>query len=205
LLAANSRKPSRTRALFAGSILSVTLLCHAAAGAEPANWPQFRGPNGSGLSPDDQPAPLHFGPNTNRLWQTPLPRGHSSPCIWGDRIFVTGFDATNKSLETLCLERVNGKILWRKTAPALELEKSLHEFSSPAASTPATDGARVYLYLGGYGALAYDFKGEELWKRPLPMPPKDYGNARGVGGQALRSFGAPLQRVWPLKTDRSLV
>src|SRR2546425_12931423 len=112
-------KPIRFPAELIASILAGALHCNAAAGAEPANWPQFRGPNGSGVSPDDRPAPLHFGPGTNRLWQTALPRGHSSPCIWGDRIFVTGFDATNKSLETLCLDRANGKILWRKAAPAL--------------------------------------------------------------------------------------
>jgi len=53
-------KPTRIRALFVGSILSATLHCHAAAAAESANWPQFRGPNGTGLSPDDQPAPLHL-------------------------------------------------------------------------------------------------------------------------------------------------
>ena len=170
-------KLPRFAAPLVAAIFAVTLHRPVTAGVEPANWPQFRGPNGSGLSPDDKPAPTHFGPDTNRLWQTELPRGHSSPCIWGDRIFVTGFDATNKALQTICLDRASGKVLWRKAAPSVFLEKSMHEFNSPAASTPATDGAGVYVHFGGYGALAYDFKGEELWKRPLPMPPTDYGNA----------------------------
>ena len=55
-----------------------------------ARWPQFRGPNGSGVA-DGQMPPLHFAPATNQLWKTPLPSGVSSPCVWDDRIFLTGF------------------------------------------------------------------------------------------------------------------
>jgi outer membrane protein assembly factor BamB len=148
-----------------------------AAGSSPAQWPQFRGPNGSGLAPDDKPAPVTFGPNKNRLWQTELPPGHSSPCIWDDRIFLTAFDETAKVVQTLCLDRPSGKILWRTPAPTTETEPQLHKFSSPASSTPATDGERVYVYFGAYGAVAYDFTGKEAWTRPLPTPPTKYGTA----------------------------
>src|SRR5258708_9345175 len=70
--------------------------------------------------------------------------------------------ARGAARETIWRDGGNGTMLWRKAAPALELEKSMHEFSSPAASTPATDGARVYVYLGGYGALAYK------WRKSVP-------------------------------------
>ncbi|MHB8523177.1 MAG: outer membrane protein assembly factor BamB family protein [Limisphaerales bacterium] len=169
-------KPTHITALIAtllGSAIHVAL----AAGPAPAHWPQFRGPNGSGLAPDDQPAPVTFGPDKNCLWQTGLPPGHSSPCIWDNRIFLTAFDQDSKRLETLCLDRASGKILWRTPAPKMETEKQLHQFSSPAASTPATDGERVYLYFGAYGAVAYDFTGKEVWARPLPAPPTKYGTA----------------------------
>jgi outer membrane protein assembly factor BamB len=159
-------------ALSAGSILTPSRTA-----AVSIAWPQFRGPNGSGVALNDQPAPVTFGPNQNRVWQTELPPGHSSPCIWGDRIFLTGFDSGTKKIETLCLDRHNGNILWRKSAPEMEVDHALHQFNSPAASTPATDGERVYLYLGSYGALAYDFAGNQLWTRPLPTPPTQYGSA----------------------------
>ena len=159
-------------AVLPGSILPITLT----AAATTSNWPQFRGPNGSGIAPDDKPAPVYFGARTNQHWQTEIPRGHSSPCVWGDRIFLTGFDTTNKVAETICVVRANGMVLWRKSAPKFELEKSMHEFNSPAAPTPAADGERVVVYFPPYGVLAYDHAGKEVWNRPLPLPPTDYGN-----------------------------
>jgi outer membrane protein assembly factor BamB len=159
--------------LLAGLIL---LVVPALSAATP-QWPQFRGPNGSGLAPDDKPAPVSFGPDQKVLWRTPLPSGYSSPCIWGDRIFLTAVKEDTKSLETLCLSRTDGSILWRTAAPPMEFEKSLHPFSSAASSTPATDGDRAYVYFGAYGTVAYDFAGKEVWNRPLPTPPTQYGTA----------------------------
>lgn len=120
---------------------------------------------------------MSFGSDRNVLWKTTLPPGHSSPCIWGDRIFLTAVNEGAKSLETLCLNRKNGSILWRTAAPHMEFEKSLHQFSSAASSTPATDGDRVYVYIGAYGTMAYNFAGKEVWNRPLPTPPTQYGTA----------------------------
>ena len=70
--------------------------------AAPVLWPQFRGPGGSGVSPEGN-FPTHFGPNSNVVWKVPMSSGHSSPCIWGDRIFLTGFESNR--LTTLCLDR----------------------------------------------------------------------------------------------------
>src|SRR5207253_9983360 len=64
----------------------------------------------------------------------------------------------------------------KQTIPAAKIEE-VHPFNSPAASTPATDGQRVYVYAGSYGLLAYDFKGQEIWRKPLPLPPTKYGAA----------------------------
>jgi outer membrane protein assembly factor BamB len=145
----------------------------APAGHAAARWPQFRGPNGSGVAEQDKP-PVEFGPSTNFLWTTSLPPGHSSPCIWDDHIFLTGLE--NGKLETMSLRRTTGRLLWRATAPAQKIEK-VHEFSSPASSTPTSDGQRVYSYFGSYGLLAYDFDGKEVWKSPLPKPVNGYGTA----------------------------
>jgi outer membrane protein assembly factor BamB len=158
-------------------VLAAVLVATWAPGALAAHWPQFRGPNGSGIAPDDLPAPVQFGPEENVIWRTAIPPGHSSPCIWGDRIFLTAFDPETARLETLGLDRHSGVILWRAPAPSVELDPALHRFNSPAASTPATDGERVYVYYGSYGVLAYDFAGRELWQRPLPVPPTREGTA----------------------------
>jgi outer membrane protein assembly factor BamB len=142
--------------------------------AEPA-WPQFRGQGGLGIAPDQAKLPVEFGPAKNVLWKTELPSGLSSPCIWGQRIFLTGFDARTKKLETLCLDRRTGKVLWRKAAPAQRIEK-VQATSSPATATPATDGARIYISFGSYGLLCYDFEGNEKWNKPLPIPRTRFGS-----------------------------
>jgi outer membrane protein assembly factor BamB len=140
----------------------------------PACWPQFRGPNASGVSSDPHPLPVEFSP-ASAIWMTPLPPGHSSPCIWGDRIFLTAFDRETQHLETLCLARADGRILWRQAAPATSIEK-VHPVSTPANATPATDGRRVYVYFGSFGLLCYDFSGTEIWRLPQTASPTPYGS-----------------------------
>ncbi len=146
--------------------------------AAPPQWPQFRGPNGSGVAEDARP-PIHFGPTTNLLWKTALPSGHSSPCVWGDRIFLTAFDRDAKKLETLCLDRPTGKVLWRQAAPAEKIEK-VNRINNPAASTPATDGQTVFVYFGSFGLLAYDVDGGVRWQKPLPVAKTRFGHGTGT-------------------------
>ena len=153
-------KTLRTR-LIPSSLAGLLLLAGQLHSA--TSWPQFRGPNGRGVAEGEKP-PVHFGLTTNLLWKTALPSGHSSPCIWGERIFVTGFERETKRLETICLDRKSGKILWRRDAPVEKIEK-VHHISTPASSTPTTDGKAVYVHFGSYGLLAYDFAGAVLWDR----------------------------------------
>lgn len=136
-----------------------------------SNWPQFRGPNSQCVAPAAKP-PAHFGPTTNLLWKVAVAPGHSSPCVWGDRIFLTGFE--NGKLETLCLSRHDGTMLWRVTAPAEKIEP-VHRLGSPASTTPATDGKSVYVYFGSFGLMSYDFNGSEQWRKPLPTPMIEFG------------------------------
>jgi outer membrane protein assembly factor BamB len=149
---------------LAVGLVMVSIISSAQAGSR---WPQFRGPNGQGVAESEKP-PVSFGPTTNLLWKTALPSGHSSPSIWEERIFVTAFDKETKKLETICLDRKTGKVLWRRSAPAERIEK-VHEIGSPANSTPVTDGKNVYVYFGSYGLIAYDFEGAVVWQKPLPM------------------------------------
>ncbi len=129
-------------------------------------WPQFRGPNSSGVSDTAKP-PLEFGPGTNQLWKISVPSGASSPCVWRDLIFLTGFE--DGKLLTLCYQRGDGKLLWTREAHAEKLEEFHAEEGSPAASTPATDGRRVVSYFGSCGLVCYDLKGRELWQYQLPV------------------------------------
>src|SRR5829696_4804244 len=141
------------------------LLC-AIAVANAAHWPQFRGPGGLGIGEGAEP-PAHFASSSNVLWKAALPAGHSSPCIWGNKIFLTGYDG--KKLETICLDRATGTVLWRETAPAEKIEPA-HRIANPASSTCATDGERVFSYFGSFGLLAYELNGKESWRVPLPAP-----------------------------------
>lgn len=151
-----------------------TLLCLASIGfgADKVWWSQFRGPNSSGIG-DGKP-PVQFGVNDNVLWKVPVGSGISSPVIWGNYIFYTEFEKAAKQFSTVCIDRRNGKPVWRKTVTAHEVER-VHEISNPAAPTPVTDGERVYVYFGSYGLLAYDMAGKLVWERTLPVPQNHYG------------------------------
>ncbi len=155
-------------------ILSAALLLQ---GADPviAKWPQFRGPGASGVGADAAKLPAEFGPSKSLLWKTPLPSGHGSPCIWGDRIFVTAFDPAQQALSVIALSRISGKILWRQPVKAKEIER-VHAVSSPANSTPVTDGERLYVYFGSYGLLAYDLDGKPIWEYAMPLSTMTYGS-----------------------------
>lgn len=137
--------------------------------AQTPNWPQFRGINCSGISAEDQNPPVSFGPDKNILWKTSLPEGYSSPCIWGDCIFITGIEEKGILLKLLCIDRMDGTIRWEENIAVEEFEK-IHAIGNPATATPSTDGERIYFYFGSYGLLCYDFNGEQQWKLPMPIP-----------------------------------
>ena len=145
------------------------------AAQEPPAWPQFRGPAGTGLAAERANPPVEFSPDKKPQWRADLPFGHSSPSIWGDRIFLTGFDKEAKKLEVLSLDRKTGAILWRRTVPAEKIE-TVHDISSPATATAIVDGERVYAYFGSFGLIAFDFQGKEQWTLPLPIPTTPYGS-----------------------------
>src|SRR5262245_39026488 len=198
-------------------ILLVTAILSTFAGATQnsgkAWWPQFRGANSSGLG-EGKP-PVNFGPDQDVLWKTAVGPGLSSPIIWEGRIFVTEFDRANKQLATLCIDRRTGKTLWRRTVAPEQIEE-VRPISSPAGSTPATDGERVYVYFGSYGLVCYDLDGNLKWERRLPLPENPYGataspivagellvlNHHGKDAYLLGVNRRDGKTVW--QTDRSL-
>lgn len=155
-----------------GALLVVT-----AARGEPPAWPQFRGPNGSGVA-DGQKPPTEFGPDKNLRWKTPIPPGISSPVVAGGRLFLTACDGGK--LYTLACDAATGKELWRRDAGAKEIEPYHKTAGSPAASTPVTDGQRVVAYFGSCGLLCYDLDGKELWRHELPCARTHIGFGSGT-------------------------
>ncbi len=141
------------------------LLVSLSLGRSAESWPGFRGPNAAGVSQTARP-PFKFGPGETVLWKSELPGSPSSPCIWGDRIFLTTFAAGK--LEVRCLDRRDGKQLWSRAVPTKKLEEFHQTEGSPAASTPATEGSRVISYFGSCGLVCHDFAGKELWRHDLP-------------------------------------
>src|SRR5215212_8909183 len=97
----------RTLLILAGAIG----LAHAAAGANDATatWPQFRGANAAGVAADAKP-PEKFGPTEAVVWRVAVPWSPSSPCVWGDRIFLTTFN--EGKLEVRCHNRADGALRW---------------------------------------------------------------------------------------------
>ncbi len=111
---------------------------------------RLRGPRGDGVS-DEKNVPIQWSATENIAWETPIPgKGHSSPIVWGDRIFLT--TCLEKSVNSsgkaprllLCLDRRTGAVLWQKEVITAKLEK-LHNLNSRASSTPATDGQHVFV------------------------------------------------------------
>lgn len=164
---------------------------------QPANWPQWRGPDGQGVS-TEKDLPTEWTANKNIKWKTSIAgRGHSSPIIWGKKIFLTTAldgeavpgrtpgvthklldgsdfvhpDAVGADLKhtfkVICLDRDTGKILWERVAFEGPVHDSRHKKASFASSTPATDGKYVFAFFGTEGLYAYDYNGRLLWKKDL--------------------------------------
>src|SRR5262249_14562847 len=114
---------------------SLCLLLGFAVCASAADWPQFRGPHSAGIATPETVLPADIGPEKHVLWKTELPPGHSSPAIVGDKIFLTAV-RDKDHLETICLDRAKGRILWRVEAPHQTLEQ-IHGIGSYAQPSPA--------------------------------------------------------------------
>jgi outer membrane protein assembly factor BamB len=140
--------------LFAGTV-----------GAE--NWPGWRGPRGDGTS-HEKGLPLTWNETKNIRWKTSLPgKGHSSPIVWGERVFVTTCLEDKGERVLMCLDRRDGKILWQRVVLTAKLEKK-HPLNSYASATPVTDGKHVWVAFLAYPDMqvaCYDFDGKKVWMR----------------------------------------
>lgn len=175
--------------------LAALLLTFSAAIAGSDDWPGWRGPSGNGISTLKN-IPTSWAADRNVAWRAPVPgRGHSSPVVWGNRIFLTtdiegesvsGAEAPKHrikgapfrhpdstglnrkhTLKVLCFDAANGKQLWERTAYDGSVYDEIHKFNTYASPTPVTDGKFVYAYFEAQGFYKYDFEGNLIWKISL--------------------------------------
>lgn len=171
-------------------ILFASLLPALASGGAQGNWPSFRGPGAAGVS-EGMDLPEQWDGQTGKgiRFQVAIPGlAHSSPVIWGERLFVTtavssereatfkpglygsgeaSRDRSPHEWRILCLDKKSGKLLWEKTATQGIPKDKRHIKSSYANSTPVTDGERVVSLFGSEGLFCHTVKGELLWKKDL--------------------------------------
>ncbi len=153
-----------------------------------ANWPSFRGPSACGIA-EGHPtaAQWNVSEGTNVRFKTPVPGlAHSSPVIWGDRLYLTTAisgqddpelkvglygdiasvqDDTVHTWKVLCYDKNTGALLWEQTAATGVPKVKRHTKATHASSSPATDGKHVVAFFGSEGLYCYDMDGKLLWSR----------------------------------------
>ena len=118
-----------------------------------ANWPQWRGPNFDGSSPE-KGLPEKFSKTENIAWTAPLPGpSGATPVIFGDDVFVNPIDAAKKSRVALCLDRKTGSVKWQQDMGPGVTQDDKSNFSSPS---PVTDGQFVYFYYGNGELVCFE-------------------------------------------------
>ncbi len=142
------------------------LLCVPAATAD--NWPQFRGPNGDGLS-DAKQLPTKWSESDNIRWKTAIhDKGWSSPVVWKDQVWVTTAHEDGEKFYAVCLDRKSGKVvhdlhLFTESPPP---KPNIKQYNSYASPTPAIEEGRIYAHFGTHGTACLDTAtGKVIWER----------------------------------------
>lgn len=187
-------------------------------------WPQWRGPLMTGVAPRANP-PIEWSETKNVRWKIVLPGfGHSTPAVWGDRVFVTTAAPVGEALPPkysgapgghdevpithrqkfmlMALDRRDGKIVWERTLREELPHQGGHRTASLASSSPITDGERVYAFFGSWGLYCLDVKGDLVWQ-------KDFGHLETLHGHGEGSspvlHGETLVVNWDHEGDSFLV
>src|SRR5205823_13740372 len=133
------------------------------------DWPWWRGPTLDGKSRDRQ-APKRWSTTDNVVWKTPVPgRGHSSPVLWGDRVFLTTAEEDTQTQSVLAFDRKSGKRLWQTPAGKGGFPRKYGK-NTHASATPACDGERVlavFVHHDALHVLATDQRGTALWQKEV--------------------------------------
>ncbi|WP_164100807.1 outer membrane protein assembly factor BamB family protein [Candidatus Laterigemmans baculatus] len=154
--------------LCCGGLLCSSIVLSAVA-ARGDDWPQFRGPNCTGISQDDEPLPVHFSDSENVAWQHPVGDGVGGAVVAAGRVFVNGM-TDEQTVSLFAFDLKSGKKLWQRDWATGKLPE-VHATNSQASTTPAADAERVYFYFPSLGLLTVDAEtGEDIWHQELPVP-----------------------------------
>lgn len=160
---------------------------HRVSEAEDHNWPQWRGPLGTGVAPDANP-PVEWSETKNVRWKVALPgKGHSTPIVWGDRIYLTTAIPFGEKLPpkhstapgthdgvpviqrhefvVLAVDRRDGRILWQKSVHKKLPHEGGHYTGSLASNSAVTDGEHVFAFFGSHGLYCLDLNGGVKWQK----------------------------------------
>jgi outer membrane protein assembly factor BamB len=153
-------------------LFTAALTCTSIAAAD---WYQWRGPSGQGHVTDAK-VPLVWSDTKNILWKTPLPgAGNSSPIIAGERLFLTAASKNGDERCVLCINTVDGKLLWQQTASKGVDPGRSHAWNGYASASCATDGNHVFAFFGTPGLFCYDLEGKLIWKQSFGIFTTDSG------------------------------
>jgi outer membrane protein assembly factor BamB len=185
--------------IFLVAVLAAT----AVAADPPQNWPAWRGPLQTGAAPLADPPTTWDADGTNIRWKTAIPgRGHSTPIVWGDRVFLTAaipfgdplppkpstapgnhdnLPVTHKQrFVALALNRADGKIVWQQTLKeGLPVEQG-HRTGSLASSSPVMDGEHLIVNFGSFGVYCLDLDGKLVWKEDFGQMNILHGHGEGA-------------------------
>ncbi len=155
------------------------------------NWPQWRGPYATGVTPAGNPT-IEWDEGKNVKWKVEVPgTGHSTPVIWGEQIILLSAVQSDTKIETeetvedqqhnqwmspvttdyihefvvISVHRNNGKILWQTTVREELPHSGTHQFGSWASNSAVTDGVNIYAYFGSYGLYCLNLEGKIIWER----------------------------------------
>ena len=166
------------------------------------DWPQWRGPLGTGVAPNADP-PVEWSETKNVRWKVALPgKGHSTPIVWGDRVFLTtavpygealppkhstapgthdGVPVTQRhQFVVLAVNRRDGKILWQKTVLKKLPHEGGHYTGSLASNSAVTDGEHVFAYFGSHGLYCLDMNGDVKWQKQFGEMQTKHGHGESA-------------------------
>ena len=166
-------------------IAALVVASSLAPASQTSGWMQWRGPLNTGMALGD--APLRWSDADGVAWKVPVPgRGHSTPVIAGDRLFLTTAIPTGRAsaasgrgrgdanadaglehrFEVLAIDRASGRVVWQRTATTATPHEGYHRsYGSFASNSPVTDGTRIYAFFGSRGLFVYSLDGDLLWQK----------------------------------------
>lgn len=154
------------------TVKSALALCFVASSTNAESPIYFRHDNGIAQV---ESSPLHFDEST-LLWRTSVPRGHSTPFIVDNMVFITAFDAESEAHSTIALDRIKGHEIWNRVVETDRVEQQ-HAIGSPASASIASDGKHIYSFFGSFGLVCYSTDGDLVWSKAMRPFQDEFGSS----------------------------